>query len=163
MARPAVVFGLREAAASVDAVVADEDASADTSAGASLMAHTLGLRRTPRGSRRGGGARVEREEAILSDTTDPRVALSRLRASIDNIDAALIYLLAERFRSTTQVGHLKAEHGMPASDPAREEQQIARLRALAADADLDPAFAEKWFNFVVAEVIRHHTAAADAR
>ena len=98
------------------------------------MAHTLGLRRTPRGSRRGGGARVEREEAILSDTTAPRVALSRLRARIDNIAAALIYLLAERFRSTTQVGHLKAEHGMPASDPAREEQQIARLRALAAAA-----------------------------
>ena len=24
---------------------------------------------------------------------------------------------------------------------------------------VDPEFAEKWFNFVVAEVIRHHTAA----
>ena len=50
---------------------------------------------------------------------------------------------------------------MPPSDPAREEQQIARLRRLASDADLDPEFAEKWFNFVVAEVIRHHTAAAE--
>ncbi len=83
-----------------------------------------------------------------------------LRASIDNIDAALIFLLAERFRCTKQVGVLKAEHGMPASDPSREEQQIARLRRLALEADLDPEFAEKWFNFVVAEVIRHHTAAA---
>ena len=94
--------------------------------------------------------------------TDAAVHLQRLRASIDNNDAALIFMLAERFRCTQQVGVLKAEHRMPASDPAREEQQIARLRRLALEADLDPEFAEKWFNFVVAEVIRHHTAAAAA-
>ena len=94
--------------------------------------------------------------------TDAAVHLQRLRASIDNIDAALIFMLAERFRCTQQVGVLKAEHRMPASDPAREEQQIARLRRLALETDLDPEFAEKWFNFVVAEVIRHHTAAAAA-
>lgn len=94
-------------------------------------------------------------------TEDPRTTLTRLRSSIDNIDAALMYLLAERFKATKQVGHLKAEHGMPPSDPAREEQQVARLRTLAEDADLDPAFAEKWFNFVVAEVIRHHEVLCD--
>ncbi|GAB2848880.1 chorismate mutase [Microbacterium insulae] len=95
-------------------------------------------------------------------TEDPTATLRRLRSSIDNIDASLVYLLAERFKATKQVGRLKAEHGMPASDPAREEQQVARLRRLAEEADLDPAFAEKWFNFVVAEVIRHHTEAADS-
>ncbi|WP_298742934.1 chorismate mutase [uncultured Microbacterium sp.] len=94
--------------------------------------------------------------------TDATAQLQNLRASIDNVDAALIFLLAERFRCTKQVGVLKAEHGMPASDPSREEHQIARLRRLALDADLDPEFAEKWFNFVVAEVIRHHTAAAES-
>jgi chorismate mutase len=94
---------------------------------------------------------------------DPTQTLRRLRSSIDNVDAALIFLLAERFKCTKRVGALKAEYGMPASDPAREEQQVARLRALAEDADLDPAFAEKWFNFVVAEVIRHHAEAADGR
>ncbi|MCR2794184.1 chorismate mutase [Microbacterium sp. zg.Y625] len=94
---------------------------------------------------------------------DPTTTLARLRSSIDNIDAALIFMLAERFRCTKQVGILKAEHGMPASDPSREEQQIARLRRLAEEADLDPEFAQKWFTFVVAEVIRHHTAAADGR
>lgn len=94
---------------------------------------------------------------------DPQAVLRRLRSSIDNVDAALIYLLAERFKCTTQVGVLKAEHGMPASDPSREEQQLARLRRLAEEAELDPAFAEKWFNFVVAEVIRHHTAEAAER
>ena len=94
---------------------------------------------------------------------DPTVTLRRLRGSIDNIDAALIHMLAERFKATKQVGVLKAEHGMAPSDPSREEQQIARLRRLAEEAELDPEFAEKWFNFVVAEVIQHHVAAADGQ
>ena len=93
----------------------------------------------------------------------PEQQLLRLRASIDNIDAALIYMLAERFRCTQRVGALKAKHAMPPADPAREEQQVARLRALAEEAHLDPEFAEKWFNFVVAEVIRHHTKTAEER
>ncbi|WP_226533489.1 chorismate mutase [Microbacterium paraoxydans] len=99
----------------------------------------------------------------MTAAEDPKAELLRLRATIDNIDAALIFMLAERFRATQQVGHLKAEHEMPASDPHREEQQVARLRALAEEAHLDPEFAEKWFNFVVAEVIRHHTEAAESR
>lgn len=82
--------------------------------------------------------------------------LYSLRRSIDNIDAALVHLLAERFKATQKVGQLKAAQGLPPADPDRERQQIARLRALAEDAHLDPAFAEKWFNFVVAEVIHHH-------
>jgi chorismate mutase len=97
----------------------------------------------------------------MTDTADPTITLQRLRASIDNIDAALIFMLAERFRCTQQVGVLKAEHGMPASDPDREQTQIARLRSLAEDADLDPEFAHKWFTFVVSEVIRHHRSAAE--
>lgn len=94
---------------------------------------------------------------------DPQVELERLRASIDNIDAALVYMLAERFRCTQQVGQLKAVSQMPASDPARETRQIARLRALSEKANLDPEFAEKWFNFVVAEVIHHHTQITDEK
>jgi len=91
----------------------------------------------------------------------PQEQLNRLRSSIDNIDAALVHMLAERFRCTQEVGVLKAEHHMPASDLNREARQIARLRALAEEAQLDPEFAEKWFNFVVAEVIQHHTQIAE--
>ena len=84
--------------------------------------------------------------------------LQRLRDSIDNIDAALIHLLAERFKCTQAVGRFKAEHGLPPADPTREAQQIERLRALAHDAKLDPDFAEKFLGFIVKEVIHHHEA-----
>ena len=87
---------------------------------------------------------------------DPIAELAGYRKSIDNIDAALIHLLAERFKYTQAVGRLKATSGMPASDPDREKRQVARLRALAEESDLNPEFAEKWFTFVVAEVIHHH-------
>ncbi|TXK18738.1 chorismate mutase [Homoserinibacter sp. GY 40078] len=87
---------------------------------------------------------------------DPIAELAGIRQSIDNIDAALIHLLAERFKFTQQVGRLKAANGMPPSAPERERVQVARLRALAEEAHLDPEFAEKWFTFVVAEVIHHH-------
>lgn len=95
----------------------------------------------------------------MSETPEER--LTKLRLSIDNIDAALIHMLAERFRCTQEVGVLKAENGMPPTDSAREAAQIERLRGLANAANLDPEFAEKWFNFVVAEVIHHHTRIAD--
>jgi chorismate mutase len=87
---------------------------------------------------------------------EPSAELTGLRESIDNIDAALIHLLAERFKFTQSVGRLKAATGLPASDPARERVQIERLRALALEAHLDPGFAEKFLNFIVAEVIHHH-------
>ena len=78
------------------------------------------------------------------------------RASIDRLDAILVYTLGERFKHTRAVGKLKARHGLPASDPAREAQQIERLQSLARDCELDPEFASKFLNFIIQEVIRHH-------
>jgi len=78
------------------------------------------------------------------------------RESIDRLDSILVYTLGERFKHTEAVGKLKAEHDLPASDPAREATQIARLEELAGKAKLDPEFAKKFLNFVIDEVIRHH-------
>jgi len=87
--------------------------------------------------------------------------LASYRASIDNIDAALVHLLAERFKVTQAVGRYKAEVGLPASDPEREALQVERLRALALESGLDPVFSEKFLRFIVDEVIRHHRQLAD--
>lgn len=88
--------------------------------------------------------------------SNPNGDLARLRASIDNIDAAVVHMLAERFKQTKSVGELKAKHGLPAADKAREAEQIERLRRLAHESGLDPDFAEKFLAFIVTEVIRHH-------
>jgi chorismate mutase len=95
--------------------------------------------------------------ALTEATSEaPDAVLAGYRASIDNIDAALIHMLAERFRITKAVGAFKAAHALPASDPAREESQIERLRKLATEAQLDPDFGEKFLRFIIQEVIRHH-------
>ncbi|MBN8629602.1 MAG: chorismate mutase [Rhodobacterales bacterium] len=78
------------------------------------------------------------------------------RASIDRLDAILVYTLAERFKQTQAVGRLKAEHDLPPSDPDREARQMARLDQLATEADLDPDLAKKFLTFIISEVIRHH-------
>lgn len=87
--------------------------------------------------------------------------LSSIRGTIDNIDAALVHLLAERFKATQRVGRLKAANDLPPSDPERERAQIERLRSLAEAAHLDPEFAEKFLNFIISEVIRHHEAISE--
>ena len=88
--------------------------------------------------------------------------LVEFRDSIDNIDAALVFLLAERFKVTQRVGAYKATAGLPPADPGREATQIARLRALAMTAKLDPEFSEKFLRFIIDEVIRHHSAVQPA-
>ncbi len=82
--------------------------------------------------------------------------LQDYRDSIDNIDAALVFMLAERFKVTQAVGRYKASHGLPPADPDRETAQVERLRRLAEDAKLDPDFTEKFLRFIIDEVIRHH-------
>lgn len=109
------------------------------------------------------GTEYDPTASSLTGATDPAVMdeLLQIRGSIDNFDATLVYLLAERFKCTQRVGWLKARHHLPPSDPGREAAQIKRLHALAADANLDPVFAEKFLNFVIDEVIRHHEAISE--
>ena len=96
----------------------------------------------------------------MSDNAPPDPVLAGFRKSIDNIDAALIHMLAERFRITQAVGEYKAKATLPPADPSREQGQIARLRNLAEESELDPEFSEKFLRFIIDEVIRHHERAA---
>ncbi len=93
---------------------------------------------------------------MSDETARAAELLKEHRESIDRLDAILVYTLGERFKHTQSVGRLKAEHALPPSDPAREQAQIERLEDLAKRADLDPEFAKKFLNFIIAEVIRHH-------
>ncbi|TNF19453.1 MAG: chorismate mutase [Rhodobacteraceae bacterium] len=93
---------------------------------------------------------------MTDDVTRAAALLKDHRASIDRLDAILVYTLGERFKHTQAVGVLKAQHDLPPSDPDREARQIARLEDLARRADLDPEFAKKFLNFIIAEVIQHH-------
>jgi len=101
-------------------------------------------------------------ETENQSTTPADTVLASYRKSIDNIDAALVHMLAERFRITKAVGEYKATTDLPPADPDREQKQIARLRQLATDADLDPEFSEKFLRFIIDEVIRHHEQARNA-
>ena len=91
-----------------------------------------------------------------TDAERAEAVLSALRADIDNLDAILVYTLAQRFKATQAVGRLKAEHDLPPADPAREGRQIDRLHRLCGDSGLDPDFAKQFMRFIVDEVIRHH-------
>jgi len=90
------------------------------------------------------------------EAKDIEAALASYRSSIDNIDAALVNMLAERFKVTQKVGEHKARYGLPPADKSREATQIERLRQLAVEAKLDPDFSEKFLQFIIKEVIRHH-------
>ncbi|MEM7058860.1 MAG: chorismate mutase [Pseudomonadota bacterium] len=92
----------------------------------------------------------------MSDADRAEELLADLRQSIDNLDAVLVHTLAERFRCTTNVGKLKAEHALPPADPDREARQIERLERMCAESGLDPEFAKKFQRFIIDEVIRHH-------
>lgn len=92
----------------------------------------------------------------MDTTTRAQGLLKDHRDAIDRLDAILVYTLAERFKQTKAVGRLKADHGLPPSDPAREARQMARLHELATEADLDPDLAKKFLTFIIQEVIRHH-------
>lgn len=111
----------------------------------------------------------ETETVIDTDTAqgDPQVAetvakIKSLRQSIDNVDTAIVSLLAERFKYTSQVGVLKARAGFAPADYKREDYQIERLHRIAVDAGLDPDIAEMYREFVVTEAKRRHKRIADA-
>lgn len=84
------------------------------------------------------------------------VELIDLRESLDNIDNALVYLLAERFRVTHKVGVYKRDNNIPPIDTVREEAQFKRIEKIANEAGLNPKFAHKLLRLIIDEVVENH-------
>jgi chorismate mutase len=94
---------------------------------------------------------------MTAEIAEPaRLALQGLRSSIDNLDAALVYILSERFERTRQVGELKGKYGLPSADPTRETELLDRLGTIAAQAGLDADFVERLLSLIMAEVREQH-------
>ncbi|MDQ0508003.1 chorismate mutase [Aedoeadaptatus ivorii] len=60
------------------------------------------------------------------------MGIEAMRTEIDAIDAEMAALLKARFRLSTRIGAEKKAKGTAVADPGREEEIIARVRALAA-------------------------------
>jgi len=95
-------------------------------------------------------------EDIQMMTDDAAGQLASYRTTIDNLDSALLYILAERFRCTEQVGHLKAKQALPAIDNERERRQLDRLMSIAGDVGLSGHFVEGLMTMIVGAVVERH-------
>ena len=79
------------------------------------------------------------------------------RESIDRLDAILVFTLAERFKHTQAVGVLKAAARPAAVRPgARDACRSPGSSGWPRRPTSIPAFARKFLNFIISEVIRHH-------
>ncbi len=98
----------------------------------------------------------ESDSSFDSRLEDAANKIFELRRSIDNIDGAVIALLAERFKNTHRIGELKAEAGFAPADSKREKDQVKRLLDLADLAGLDSSIALQYHEFVVTEAKKRH-------
>jgi isochorismate pyruvate lyase len=82
----------------------------------------------------------------------PVASLAEVRDNIDRIDRAVIALLAERLAYTRAAARFKAKPQEVAA-PARVEEVIAKIRALAEAHGLPPEIAEAAYRPLVAGYI----------
>ena len=82
--------------------------------------------------------------------------LVEFRNSLDNVDSALVSILAERFKITDEVGVFKKENDIPPIDTERERRQFERIRELATIHGLEPEIAEKVLRLIIDQVVERH-------
>jgi chorismate mutase len=69
--------------------------------------------------------------------TADTVELEAIRAEIERVDEAIVFLIHERLRLARRVGELKRTVGMGVLDPSREAVVVRRAGALARERGLD--------------------------
>ncbi len=87
--------------------------------------------------------------------------LEEMRQNIDDIDNAIIAMIAERFKVTDRVGAYKAENGLPPIDKAREAKQYDRINDLSLENDLEPEIAKAYLSLMIERVVKRHKVLAD--
>ncbi|MEO5974248.1 MAG: chorismate mutase [Ilumatobacteraceae bacterium] len=80
--------------------------------------------------------------------------LNNLRQKIDQIDAAVLALLAERLEVCRQVAHLKVDRATSVIQPTRVREVLTTRRQWAINDNVDPDFAEQLFRIILAETHR---------
>jgi chorismate mutase len=65
------------------------------------------------------------------------VELDAVRAEIERVDEAIVFLIDERLRLARRIGDLKRTAGLRVLDPSREAAVVRRAGALARDRGLD--------------------------
>lgn len=83
---------------------------------------------------------------------DPTVV--HLRRRVDDVDRALVHLLAERRNLVLALAALKEHDGLDVIQPAREAEMAVDRAAWAALEGLEPAFVADLFERIVAEARR---------
>ncbi|MCL6286203.1 chorismate mutase [Ruegeria sp. 2012CJ41-6] len=72
-----------------------------------------------------------------------------LRVQIDRLDQHLVELLRTRATYIDRASQLKPGEGLPARIPARVEEVVAKVRARADGAGLDPDLAERLWRILI--------------
>lgn len=91
---------------------------------------------------------------------DACATMADVREAIDDLDRALVPLLARRAGYVARAASLKAAKSMVV-DPARIEDVVAKAAAIAADHHMDPALIERIYRSMIDAFIAFETAEWD--
>lgn len=99
-------------------------------------------------------ARVTAFPAQLTSYGAVMAELDDLRSRIDQLDSALVAIVAERLAVCRQVAAVKAGSDTPVIQPARVRDVVVTRRQDAIEAGIDPDFAEQLFRVLLTETHR---------
>jgi chorismate mutase len=77
------------------------------------------------------------------------MSLVSVREKIDDIDARILKLIAERQRLAGEMAHLKFREGIPIRDPGQRERVLERAFDRAVESKVDPVSVQKIFDILV--------------
>jgi chorismate mutase/prephenate dehydrogenase len=89
----------------------------------------------------------------MTDSSD-QAELEALREQLNEIDAGILKLVADRQNLVKEIGRVKKAMGRGTRDFAREKVVIDRVRGLAGEVGVDPATAEALFGLLIQQSLK---------